>query len=126
MNSHLLTLVIVPLILFGLPSCFLILRLWLNRKTVSGKSDWTDIPFQAAVLFLVVYGIRTALIVLLSIKPAITWPIGWIVIWPVIGILLALCGLVMVSRAREGEKGLLVVANMLFLALSLFSIIAPN
>ncbi len=126
MNQNMLKLFVVPLVLFGLPSFLLVLRLWLNRRKITVNSDWSDIPRQTAVLFLFTYFVRWALIALFWIKPTLQWLMGWVAMWPVIGLLLGVAGLVMVATARKNEKAILLVSNLLFLALSISSIIAPN
>ncbi|HET7871980.1 MAG TPA: hypothetical protein VFL42_05670 [Terriglobales bacterium] len=116
----------LPLLLFALPSFFLVLRLWLDGRRRARDSDWPDLPRQFAIFFLSTYVIWWASLALTGMFPALNWPTGIAVAWPFLGILMSVAGCVSAFFAREGAKGKLFVANLLFLGLSLSSVIAPN
>jgi hypothetical protein len=65
-------------------------------------------------------------LVFLSARHGHDWMTGFLVAWPLLGILLSLIGCGLAFLARDEEKAKLLIANILFLALSLSSIIAPN
>jgi hypothetical protein len=117
---------VLPLVVFAMPGFLIVLKLWLERKKQPGKSEWSDLPRQASIFFLLSYLFWWFLLVLNWFRPGLDWATGFAVLWPVIGILLSLLGCGLAFLARDGEKGKLLLANILFLALSLSSIIAPN
>jgi hypothetical protein len=117
---------VLPFFLFALPSFLVILKLWLERRRQPGTSDWSDLPRQASILFLLSYIFWCSIIVLNRFGHGWDWMTGFAVAWPLLGILLSLFGCVLSFWARNGEKAKLLLANVLFLALSLSSIIAPS
>jgi hypothetical protein len=117
---------VLPLVLFALPSFLLVLRLWLDRKRQPVKSGWSDLPRQLAILFLASYIFWWMNLGLARLNPRLDWTTGFVVAWPLLGIVASLLGCGLAFFAREGEKGKLFLANILFFALSLSSIIAPN
>ena len=116
----------LPLALFAVPSFLIVLRLWLGRKRDSAASNWSDLPRQTSIFFLLIYMLWWFSIAFSWFRPDWVWITGFAVLWPVLGILLSLLGCGLAFMARDEEKAKLLLANILFLALSLSSIIAPN
>jgi hypothetical protein len=117
---------ILPFILFGLPSFLIILKLYMERNQQSGDSKWSDLPRQTSICLLLSYMFWWGVLALNRFHPALAWATGFAVLWPVLGALLSLLGCGLAFLAGEREKAKLLLANVLFLALSLSSIIAPN
>lgn len=117
---------VLPLALFAVPSFLIVLRLWLGRKRYPAASKWSDLSRQISIFFLLSYMFWWFAIALSWFRPDWIWITGFAVLWPVLGALLSLLGCGLAFLAGEREKAKLLLANVLFLALSLSSIIAPN
>jgi hypothetical protein len=117
---------VMPLALFAVPSFLIILRLWLGRKRHPDASKWSDLPRQTSIFFLLSYMLWWFAIALSWFRPGWVWITWYAVLWPVLGILLSLLGCGLAFMAGNEERAKLFLANILFLALSLSSIIAPN
>jgi hypothetical protein len=116
----------LPLALFAVPSFLIVLRLWLGRKRYSAASNWSDLPRQISIFFLLSYMLWWCSIAVSWFHLDWIWITGFAVLWPVLGTLLSLLGCGLAFVARDEQKAKLFLANILFLALSLSSIIAPN
>jgi len=125
-KERLLIKLLLPLFFFALPAIFIVLRLWLDRRRRAAHSDWSDLPRQFAIFFIATYVIWWASVALTQIFPALNWTTGIAVLWPLLGIVMSIVGCGIAFFAREGEKSRLFVANILFLGLSVSSIVAPN
>jgi hypothetical protein len=116
----------LPFVIFAVPSFVIVLKLWFQRKKQAGESGWPDLPRQISIGFILSYLFWLLDQVLLSARYRHDWMTGFLVAWPLLGILFSLIGCGLAFLARDGEKAKLLIANILFLALSLSSIIAPN
>jgi len=117
---------VLPFLFFALPSLLIVMKLWLERKRDATASNWSDLPRQAAIFFLVNYFFWFLALFFAASRSTPDWMAGFLVAWPVLGILQSLLGCGLAFLAREGEKAKLLLVNILFMALSLSSIIAPN
>jgi hypothetical protein len=118
--------VVLPFAIFAVPSFLIVLKLWFQRKKQAGESGWPDLPRQISIVFVLSYFFWLLDQVLLSARYRPDWMIGFLVAWPLLGILFSLIGCGLAFLARDGEKAKLLIANILFLALSLSSIVTPN
>jgi hypothetical protein len=116
---------VLPFVIFALPSFLIVLKLWFQRKEQAGESGWSDLPRQISIVFVFSYLFWLLDLVFLSTRDRHDWT-GFLVAWPLLGILFSFIGCGLAFLAREEEKAKLLLANILFLALSLSSIIAPN
>jgi len=117
---------VLPFVIFALPSFLIVLKLWFQRREQAGESGWADLPRQISIVFVLSYLFWLLDLVFLSARQRHDWMTGFLVAWPLLGILFSLIGCGLAFLAREGERTKLLLANILFLALSLSSIIAPN
>jgi hypothetical protein len=117
---------VLPFLFFALPSLLIVMKLWLERKRDATASNWSDLPRQTAIFFLVSYLFWSFAVFFPASRSRPDWLSGFVVAWPPLGILLSLIGAGLAFLARENEKTRLLLTNLLFMALSLSSIIAPN
>lgn len=117
---------IIGLVLFGLPALVLVLRLWCERRKDRSMSGWSDIPRQIAVFVSASWLLWWIGLALNLLHPWPQWTGGVFLAWPLFGLLLSLTNLVLSFFAPRGEKAILCIANLLFLCLSVTSLIYPN
>ncbi len=112
--------------MLGLPAGFLVVRLAMDRRKEHVASTWSDMSRRAAVTLVVFYALWCAAFGLASIERPPDWLVGLLVAGPFLGMLLSALGFMLSFFAREIEKRKLLVANAMFLLLSVLSIISPN
>ena len=114
------------LMILGLPASLLVLHLSLDRRKDPAESAWSDLPRRAAMTFVISYSLWWAAFGLTSIMRPLDWVVGLLVAGPFMGMLLSALGFVLSFFAREKEKKKLLLANAMFLLLSVSSVIPPN
>jgi cytochrome c oxidase assembly factor CtaG len=118
---------VLGLMILGLPASLLVLRLSLDRRKDSAESAWSDLPRRASITFAISYSLWWAAfgLTLLMTRP-LDGVVGVLVTGPFMGMLLSALGFVLSFFPREKEKKKLLLANAMFLLLSVLSVVPPN
>jgi hypothetical protein len=105
-------------LLLAAPAFALLSYVWLKRDSGTGRSSSQNMALWAGLVLILSYACW-------FLNVTFEWSVIFMIVWPLLGILLAIFGCVS-GLVSQHHRMKLLVANALLLILALSSVIAPN